>query len=297
MQLYVGQSFLKGDFARYAKRFNFLELFAEPHRLPKVSRLASYAARAPADFVFSVVLSPRIFHSDEQEAERELSYGLSVQRATRARWLVLRTPPGLRPGPGTERLLAARLEGLREVGAKLSWEPRGLWQPRQAAAVAQRLGVQLVLDANAALEPGAAWGEHAYVRVLGLGTAARINDVQLERLVERWAGVSEAYVAVDAPVAQRIRATLVELLEYDDGDELDDDVDALDDDVDALDDDADALDDDGDALDDDGDALDDDADPLDDDADPLDDEEAPDDAGNDRLPNEGNDAEDGEEQR
>lgn len=222
MQLYVGQSFLKGDFARYAKRFNFLELLAEPHRLPKVARLASHAERAPSDFVFSVVLSPRIFDADAEEAQRELNYGLSVQRATRARWLVVRTPPALRPGASTEQLLGARLEGLREAGAQLAWEPRGLWQPRQAAAVAERLGVQLVLDAAAALEPGARWGEQAYVRVLGLGTAARINDVQLERLVERWPGVSEAYVAVDAPVAQRIRTTLVELLEYAEGGELDD---------------------------------------------------------------------------
>lgn len=214
MQLYVGQSFLKGDFARYIKRFNFLELLAEPHRLPKVTKLASHAQRAPSDFAFSVVLSPRLFGSDAAVAQQALQYGLSVQRSTGARWLVLRTPPGLRPGANTEQQLAARLAELRECGARLAWEPRGLWQPHQAAELAQRLGVQLVLDAAAALEPGARWGQCAYVRVLGVGTAARINDVQLERLVERWTGAGEAYVAVDAPVAQRIRATLFELLEY-----------------------------------------------------------------------------------
>ena len=71
MTVYLGHAALKGDFRRYTRQFNFLELSADAGRLPKRARLREWAALAPEGFLFSLVLPAEVGALEEgPDAER-----------------------------------------------------------------------------------------------------------------------------------------------------------------------------------------------------------------------------------
>ncbi|MEN9579806.1 MAG: hypothetical protein RJA70_2815 [Pseudomonadota bacterium] len=256
MRLSVGQTYLKGSFSKYQSQLDFLELTADPQRLPSLAKLKEVRAKASEDFVFSVALTEHALIPGEQAAQR-LAYGLKVAKTLRARWLVLRTASNFRPSPQNEKQLAAWVESLKSEAFALAWEPHGLWEPRQAARVAENLGLQLVQDA-VNFEAGGI----TYLRLAGLGATRRMGESLLEKIAVRAVTATELYLALAVPGAVSIRRQLQELFEYDgEDDELDDELAALDADHDAEDveddveDDDDAEDDDDDAdLEDDDDA-------------------------------------------
>ncbi len=210
MQLFIGQTSFKGQFANYARKLNFLELLAEPHRLPKLARLAQYRTQAPEGFVFSVVLSP-VAVQPGAPGKQAVTFGVKVWQALGARWLVLRTPSSFRPSAASERRVAELIEQLTNLGvpkASIAWEARGLWSGASLVRAAAAAGVAAVVDAR-----DAAPGEVTYARLLRLGVGARTNTRLTEKLALAFLQSGEAYLAVDGGSALALKREFEELIE------------------------------------------------------------------------------------
>jgi hypothetical protein len=206
MELFVGQTSLKGDFRRYAREFNYVELLAEPQVLPSIKRVRALVAEARDKVQFGVVLSPRVWEAGGAALQ---AYFLKVCAATQPTWVICRTPTSLRPGPSSERELAKKFEELRGlVGqAQLAWEPRGLWEPGAIARVAKSLNVTPVWSGMS--PPAGDLGEGpAYVRFADLGVGARVNEGRLERWAVKAEHCTALYVVVEGRGAQRSRQIL-----------------------------------------------------------------------------------------
>ena len=211
MDLYVGQTSLKGDFRRYAKQLNYVELLAEPQQLPGLKKVAELAAASRASVEFGVVLSPRYWSADSDSIE---AYCKKVVQACDASWVIIRTPPAMRPGTGTEAKLARLVEAWRPElgGRRLAWEPRGLWQPRMVNRVAEQLSIIPVWDLMA-LPAGSLGEDEAYVRLAALGVATRVNEGRLERLAVKAQDCKTLHVVVEGKGAVRTRQILQSLLD------------------------------------------------------------------------------------
>lgn len=211
MQLFVGQTSLRGDFRRYAREFNYVELLAEPQVLPNVKKVRTFASETKGKVQFGVVVSPRIWEGGGDELG---AYFKKVAAACSPTWIVVRTPSSVRPGPTSERELAKKIDELRPLaaGAHLGWEPRGLWEPGMIARVAQQLGVVPVWDGLSL--PNASLGEGpAYVRFADLGVGARVNEGRLERMAVKAEQCESLHVVVEGRGASRTRQILQALFE------------------------------------------------------------------------------------
>jgi uncharacterized protein YecE (DUF72 family) len=218
--VFIGQSALKGSFAKYAEKLNLLEVLAEPHRLPKLKVLAEYKKQAPQGFEFSVVFSPKAL---EEGGKPLFEYGIELSKTLGARWVIVRSPSSIRPGSSGERSLGAVFEELKRrcPDCEIGWEPRGLWQGSARLRLAAQWGAHLVCDVH-----DVAPSPVVYVRLLRVGVGARSNSRLLEKLALTLLQAERGYVVVDGGGALAIRQELEEILreaaETDD-DELDDD--------------------------------------------------------------------------
>lgn len=214
MRLHVGQSALHGDIARYARRFDLLELRAEPGRLPKPATLRRWLTQVPEGFRFSVML-PRVVSSlaSGDASEAALDYALDRARALEAAWLVLQTPASVMPGARSPRLLADLVERLAGEW-RIAWEPRGVWEEDEAEELAASLGVHLVRDLTRSEPPS---GAVLYTRLLALGEAVELRAAAVESLAERLLGHSEAWVVVEGRGAARADRMLRELCDDGEG--------------------------------------------------------------------------------
>ncbi len=104
MQLFVGRNAHEGDIARYATRFNLLELRADATNLPRGARLSDWKRRVPADFAFSIVL-PKALGLLETSTP-EFGRSLEIADALSAKWLLLQTPSSVAPSARTRDRLA-----------------------------------------------------------------------------------------------------------------------------------------------------------------------------------------------
>lgn len=201
MQLHVGQAALRGDIARYARRFDLLELRAEPGKLPKLKVLREWAKVVPERFVFSVML-PRIVGTLEPQPELEEALGsaLSTADALSAKWLVLQTPPTVMPSSRTRKRLAELVQRLAGTKRRVAWDPRGVWQDEETNGLAEELGVVVVRDLTRQ-EPGL--GDTAYCRLVALGEASRVRSGAVERLFENIVNFEDAYVVIEGDGAVR----------------------------------------------------------------------------------------------
>lgn len=209
--LFVGQASIKGDFRKYAKHFNYVELLAEPQVLPNLKKLAALTEQADSKVKFGVVLSPRVWGA---EAASLHAYFDKVVKATKPAWVIVRTPTTLRPGPASERQLRERIEQLRaKVGsATLAWEARGLWEPAMIARVARELDVVPVWDGHSL--PAFSLGESDnYVRFSALGVAGRVNEGRIERLAVQAQDSNQLFVVVEGKGALKTRQLLSSLFE------------------------------------------------------------------------------------
>lgn len=206
MELFVGQTSLKGDFRRYAREFNYVELLAEPQVLPSVKKVRALVAEARDKLQFGVVLSPRVWQAGGTDLQ---AYFLKVCAATQPTWVICRTPTSLRPGPSSERELAKKFEELRGLigQARLAWEPQGLWEPVAITRVAKSLEVTPVWS-GMSLPAGDLGEGPAYVRFADLGVGARVNEGRIERWAVKAEHCTELYVVVEGRGAQRTRQIL-----------------------------------------------------------------------------------------
>ena len=201
-EIHVGQAGLRRDLATYARRFDLLELGAEPGTLPRRSRLRGWKAEVPAGFVFSLRLPRSLSRWPDAGAPAELREALGNAEALGAAWLLLSTPPEVTPCQRTRRRLAALVAELPRERWQIAWEPRGLWEDRQEEELAAELGVVLVRDLRRRPAPP---GKVVYTRLLALGASARQSEAALERVAERIAGYAGAFIVVEGSGALGVR--------------------------------------------------------------------------------------------
>lgn len=208
MRLYIGESALRGDIGRYARRFDLLELRAEPGRLPRPATLRRWQNEVPDGFRFSLML-PRAVASLQlgEEHDAALRYALDKASALGASWLVLQTPASVMPGTRSRRGLA-ELVGKLAGSWRIAWEPRGVWEDDEAEQIAESLGVHLVRDLTRREPPA---GDVIYTRLLALGEAVELRAGAVEALAERLLGRSEAWVVVEGRGAGTAARMLREL--------------------------------------------------------------------------------------
>jgi uncharacterized protein YecE (DUF72 family) len=227
MELRVGTSNLAGGIEKYAARFDLLELRGEPGRLPRVSKLAEMRKHVGPDFVFSVVLPRSVSMLDGSHADH-LKYALDAANALSAQWLVLRTEAVIMPSSRTRKRLTDLLGSL-ERQRRVAWEPSGVWEDREAIALAADLGVHLVRDASREELPP---GELVYTRLRALGRTS-LSLGALEQVAERILDRESACVVIEGEGVGRAAQSLRELTgqseKTEDDDENDDDDDDDDD--------------------------------------------------------------------
>jgi uncharacterized protein YecE (DUF72 family) len=212
MQLHVGQARLRGDFARYAARFDLLEVKAVSGRIPRAARLREWASVAPQGFQFSVVLGERVSGLDgSPAAAEELAFARKCAEALGARWYLVPTPPTVSPSQRSRAKLRELFAALANEGRRIAWEPRGAWEPEVAAAFAAELDVVLVQDLSQEVAAGVAAAR--YVRLRGVGAGARVTAGALERVAERVEGAEQVLVVLEGEGAARAVAELRGLLE------------------------------------------------------------------------------------
>ncbi len=212
MHLSVGTAELKGDFARYAKHFDLLEVRTDAGRAPRTARLAAWKEAAPAGFTFSVVLPAEVAALGTEPSADPLRRALAARETLAAPWLVVRTPASVTPTSRSRERLR-QLVALLPSAAAIAWEPAGLWEDAAAEAFAAELGVVLVRDLGQREPPA---GPRVYTRLRGLGHGGRIPAGAIDRIAERLMECEEACVVVEGSGALNVARELKKLIAFED---------------------------------------------------------------------------------
>lgn len=208
LQLFVGQSNLRGAINKYASRFNLLELRAEPERLPRESVLRRWAEEVSDRFAFSVLLGPQHVQSSGEPSSM-LSRAILAAKCLEAKWIVIQTEPMWGPSQKTKQRLAELFERLSGSGCRVAWEPHGVWQDEEALAFARELGMHYVRD----IGRGDPLGEDVvYSRMPGLGILSRMSLGAMERVARNLGNAAEAYLVVGGDGAGKLQQLLPALV-------------------------------------------------------------------------------------
>lgn len=197
MQLFVGRNQLEGDIARYASRFNLLEVRADSSNLPRGARLADWRKRVPADFVFSIVL-PKALGQFESSSP-DLGRTLELSDALAARWLLLQTPSSVGPSARMRDRLSNLFRTLKSDQRRIAWESRGVWEDDQIEAFALEQGVHVVRDVSRAEAPA---GPSVYTRLLALGEGVQVRASMASHVAAALADREEALVVIEGHGAE-----------------------------------------------------------------------------------------------
>jgi len=197
MQLFVGRSAHEGDIARYAQRFNFLELRGDATNLPRGARLADWRKRVPAEFVFSIVLPKAVGLMESSEGE--LGRTLELADALSAKWLLLQTPASVGPSARMRERLSKLFARLAHDERRVAWESRGVWEEEQIEEFAAEHAVHVVRDVSRADPPA---GETIYTRLLALGDGVHIRSNVAAHVAEAIAEFEEAVVVIEGQGAE-----------------------------------------------------------------------------------------------
>jgi uncharacterized protein YecE (DUF72 family) len=204
--VHVGLPVLHGEIARYAQKFDLLEVRPVDTPLPKASRLAKWRKEVPPAFVFSVVLPSIVTElRTGDDGAKALATALDVSAALEARCIVIPTPVSVTPTALNKKRLAALIAKLPADAVTLAWEPRGIWDVAEAGRFAKELGIQLVVDAALEKPPR---GAVMYTRLRGLGVSTRLGPSGLERVRAAIAGRREVYVIVESNAPMRVAEAL-----------------------------------------------------------------------------------------
>jgi uncharacterized protein YecE (DUF72 family) len=197
MQLFVGRNAHEGDIARYAARFNMIELRADATNLPRGAKLSEWRKRVSADFVFSIVLPKALGLLDSSEFD--LGRTLELADALAAKWLLLQTPSSVGPSARMRERLSKLFGQLAHDDRRIAWESRGVWEDSQLEEFAAEHGVHVVRDVSRGDAP---LGECVYTRLLALGDGVQIRPTVATHLAEVLADVAEAFVVIEGHGAE-----------------------------------------------------------------------------------------------
>jgi uncharacterized protein YecE (DUF72 family) len=197
MQLFVGRNAHEGDIARYAARFNFLELRADATNLPRGARLSDWKKRVPSDFAFSVVLPKAV--GLLESSTPELGRTLEIADALSAKWLLLQTPSSVGPSARMRERLSKVFSALAHADRRIAWESRGVWEDAQIEAFAQEHGVHVVRDVSRSEVPP---GDCVYTRLLALGDGVQIRANVATHVAEALVECEEAIVVIEGHGAE-----------------------------------------------------------------------------------------------
>ena len=206
-RLLVGLPALQGELAKYASRFDLVELRPVDTVMPKPGTLRKWRKAVPPSFVFSVVL-PRVVGdlAPGPELDAALTASLEVAASLEARCVVLQTPASVRPTAANKKRLAAVFERIPREGTVRCWEPAGLWEREEVLATARAIGVLPVFDV-ARESPGA--GPILYTRLRALGKSTTLGATSLGRVAERLRRRREVFVVIEGDrEAARIKQAL-----------------------------------------------------------------------------------------
>ncbi len=204
---HVGLASLEGDIERYAEKYDLLELRPGDTAVPKPATLRSWRRKVPPSFVFSVVFPKSVCELKASPAlDAGLEQALAVARDVEARCLLIATPPSITPTDLNRKRLSALVERIPHDAVTLAWEPRGIWETEEAAELAQKLDIVLVVDP--AREP-APKGAIAYFRLRGLGESTRLSPAVIDKVAAELDSRREGYVIIETTgpmaVAQELR--------------------------------------------------------------------------------------------
>lgn len=220
----------------YFRRLDLLEVDATFFDPPREATLRRWRKEAPAAAAFSVPAWQLVTHEadtagyerlatplppeargrvgsfrDTEEVRAAWRRTLEAAVALRAETVVFHTPPSFST---TDAHRDAMRRFLGEVVGDpgeltLVWEPRGIWEPEQAARFAEELGLIYACD-PLQLEVPPPPAERAYFRIHGLGLYRnKIDDDQLDLLAGFLEDTARAWVVFANteryPDAQRFR--------------------------------------------------------------------------------------------
>jgi uncharacterized protein YecE (DUF72 family) len=208
MKIHIAQASLQGSIERYATRFDSVELLAESGRLPRGATLRQWRKAVSEEFEFSLVL-PRSVGSLEGGASDDggLAFALSAAETLEATWLVLRTPPSVTPSASMRRRLVDLSSRIAGAGPRVAWEPRGVWDARDADAFGADCGLHVVRDGAREDLPTT---PVVYTRLRALGPGATLGAGAVELLAARLVGHDEAFIVVEGSGAGRLRQGLLD---------------------------------------------------------------------------------------
>jgi len=207
MILAVGTTTLRGSIEKFG--LGLLEVQVSPS-MPRSTILARYRESRP-----EVQLSLRLNADGSQPllAHPDLKRAIDAARACSALAIVVSTGPRFAPTEARRRDLADSVALMRDAARFVAWEPRGVWQPAEAAKWADSAGVLLVRDLTQEDPPV---GAVCYTRVRQLGMMSRITQGAVERLAECLSDREEAYVVVEGDGARTLQSRLAPLLSSED---------------------------------------------------------------------------------
>lgn len=197
MQLFVGRNSFEGDIARYASRFNLLEVKADATNLPRGARLTDWRKKVGEDFAFSIVL-PRAVGKLETSTI-ELGRTSELAEALSAKWILLQTPSVVGPSARMRERLAKLFEAVAGEGRRIAWESRGVWEDEQIEEFAAEHDVHVVRDASMAVLPST---DAVYTRLLALGDGMQIRGSAATLVAEAIAEYEEAFVIIEGQGAE-----------------------------------------------------------------------------------------------
>jgi uncharacterized protein YecE (DUF72 family) len=205
---HIGAKDLRGAIAAYAKRFNLLEVRVTlgspahddgPGFTPSLATLKRWRKSVPPHFDFAVVAGPALSHVKPSDAvDREIEAACAAIDALQARCFVLRTPPEVTPASVWRERLRKIVDRVPHDVTHFVWEPSGVWEVEQAAALARSWGVLLAVDPAREVVPP---GPVAYVRMRALGETRAFGPVALERIVRAVGARRDVYAILETDSA------------------------------------------------------------------------------------------------
>jgi uncharacterized protein YecE (DUF72 family) len=149
-----GSAGARGAIDAFARRFDVLELdILDREPKPKDATLKKWRKEAGPTLNIALVAPKALSAVRPGPAlDEALARLLEAQRLLQARFLVVQTTTEVTPSQLNRERLAKVIERIRDgLGeardlVRIAWEPRGLWEPEDAASLAKKLGVDLAMD-------------------------------------------------------------------------------------------------------------------------------------------------------